>query len=52
MLEPWKFAFLQRDNPLISAKNVLYTKKMSNVPHPSRSLWGALFFGLFRETRN
>jgi hypothetical protein len=31
---------------LIPAKNVLYSRKMSKTPHPSRSPWGALFFGL------
>jgi hypothetical protein len=47
-----EIGLLQRRKALISAKNVLYTKKMSNNPHPSRSPWGALFFGLLPRTRN
>jgi hypothetical protein len=42
----------RRRKALISAKNVLYSKKMSKAPQPRSSLWGALFFGRFRGTLN
>jgi hypothetical protein len=46
------FGRLQRRKALIFAENVLYSQKMSKTAHPSRSPWGALFFGWFPRNLN